>query len=57
MGTPEFYRRFEEFITRLRESEFKDDFLDGNPTAVTHAYHAFLDGMTSEVRKVNPQNA
>ena len=56
MGTPEFYRRFEEFITRLKESEFKDDFLDGSPTAVTHAYHAFLDGMTSEVRKVNPQN-
>ena len=55
LGTPEPHRAFQEFIRLFKESEFKEDFLDGSPTAVTHAYNKFLDSMASEVQNVVPQ--
>ena len=48
--TAEFHRCFASFIEQLQASELKLDYLEGNPTTVTKAYHDFLASMKNEVR-------
>ena len=50
IATAEFHRCFTSFIEQLEASEWKLDYLEGNPTTVTIAYHDFLMSMKNEVR-------
>ena len=50
IATAEFHRCFASFIEQLEASELKLDYLEGNPTTVTIAYHDFLMSMKNEVR-------
>ena len=57
IASPEFHSCFARFIELLDASEWKMDYLEGNPTGVTAAYYAFLDSMANEVRDVPQGNA
>ena len=57
IASPEFHSCFARFIELLDASDWKMDYLEGNPTGVTAAYYAFLDSMANEVRDVPQGNA
>ena len=49
VGSDKFYELFGDFIRLFEESGFNTGYLQGNPTAVTEAYWAFICCLGEEV--------
>lgn len=48
-GSPNFHKQFGRFVELFEKSGFDEDYLEGEPTAVTEAYWSFLHCCQFEV--------